>query len=94
MDMVQTAFNQRVRVYSVKRSPGDRVQVRAEGKTSIGKMSIFFEMSPFESFSMGKAPRVNEEILVDITIPADSEPSSGGVGTCVSGEDASLHDSE
>jgi hypothetical protein len=69
--MGQTTFNQRVRVYSVKRTlGGDCVQVRAEGTTATRKLSIFFEM-----YSVLNTPRVNEEILVDLTIPADSEPS-------------------
>jgi hypothetical protein len=68
------------------------VKVRAEGTASIGKLSIFFEMYVFEGSSMGKAPRVNEEILVGITIPADSdlsmEPTSDKIVQVVESENA------
>lgn len=68
--MSQSTFNQRVEVYEVKKVIGKRVAVRAKGVTSIGKLSIFFEMH-----CGGASPRVGEDILVSITTPADSTPS-------------------
>ena len=68
---MQQTFNQRVLVYSVKLLDGiEWVEVRAQATTSIGKLSIFFELPV-----MGAIPTVNEEILVSITIPADSIPT-------------------
>ena len=69
--MKQTTFGQRIEVYSVKKIVGTRVSVRAEGKTSIGRMSIFFDM-----LCVGDVPRVGDDILVSITTPADSAPSA------------------
>ncbi len=68
--MTQTTFTQRVKVYSVKAVGGKQVEVRAEGMTRIGRMSIFFPLSLIH-----ETPRVGEDILIEITIPADSAPA-------------------
>ena len=69
--MNQTTFGQRVNVYEVKKRGRYHVAVRAKSNTSLGKLSIFFEMS-----SSAVSPRVGEDILVIITTPADSAPAA------------------
>ena len=78
----QTVFNQRVEVYEVKKQGLDKVAVRAESNTTIGKISIFFE-----THSPAVSPRVGEDILVSITIPADAVPSASAAPIALDGSE-------